>query len=262
MCISHAVGKKGKNEKIDVKVIQAALNLVQSNKFDLKTKLLVDGLAGKGTIAAIELFQSSVVGMNKPDGNIDVNGKTIKTLQKLVKKGLNEYSFTAIMGYGKKITLNVYLPLFQNMLPQYQINTPLRIAHFLAQVGHESLSLVYTEELASGEAYEDRKDLGNTEPGDGKRFKGRGLIQLTGRANYETYSNEACLAIMEEGKQSLLSQLPAYALDVSLWFWKKNNLNSKADIDDIRAITKRVNGGYNGLDDRQNYLCRAKFFLI
>ena len=183
-------------------------------------------------------------------------------LTSIFPSGLNEYSFTAIMGHGKQITLNVYLPLFQNMLPQYQINTPLRIAHFLAQVGHESLSLIYTEELASGEAYEGRKDLGNTETGDGKRFKGRGLIQLTGRANYATYSNEACLALMEDGKQSLLSQLPTYALDVSLWFWKKNNLNSKADIDDIRAVTKRVNGGYNGLDDRQNYLCRAKFFLI
>ena len=91
-------------------------------------------------------------------------------LKKLVKKGLNEDSFTAIMGHGKKRTLSTYLTLFQNMLPQYQINTPLRTAHFLAQVGHESLSLNYTEELASGEAYEGRKDLGNTEKGDGKRF--------------------------------------------------------------------------------------------
>ena len=156
----------------------------------------------------------------------------------------------------------MYLPLFQAKLPKYQIITPLRIAHFLAQVGHESLSLTYTEELASGEAYEGRKDLGNIEKGDGKRFKGRGLIQLTGRNNYEAYSNDACLNLMHKGNEKFVSQVPTYALDASLWFWKRQNLNERADMDDLRGITRRVNGGYNGLEDREKYLARAKFFLI
>ncbi|MCX7219989.1 MAG: glycoside hydrolase family 19 protein, partial [Burkholderiales bacterium] len=68
---------------------------------------------------------------------------------------------------------------------EFNINTPLRLASFLAQVGHESGQLKYLKELASGDAYEGRKDLGNTQAGDGVRFKGRGLIQITGRANYK-----------------------------------------------------------------------------
>ena len=78
-----------------------------------------------------------------------------------------------------------YLPHLQTLLPKYEINTPLRIAHFLAQVGHESLNFYYYREIASGKAYEGRKDLGNMEVGDGVRFRGRGIIQITGRANYK-----------------------------------------------------------------------------
>lgn len=90
------------------------------------------------------------------------------------------------MGYGSSSVVKPYLPLLKNQLNPYQINTPLRTAHLLAQLGHESLSLTYTEEIATGAAYEGRKDLGNTEKGDGIRFKGRGLIQLTGRKNILT----------------------------------------------------------------------------
>ena len=191
-----------------------------------------------------------------------MSGKTLQTLKNNLKKGLNTHSFSAIMVYGNKETIRKYYSSFQNLLPHYQIISPLRIAHFLAQVAHESLSLIYTEELATGEAYEGRKDLGNTEKGDGKRFKGREFIQLTGRANYQAYANDSGLKLMETGKESLISIYPDYALDVSLWFWDKNKLNLKADQDDMRGITKRVNGRYNGLDDRAKYLSRAKFFLI
>ena len=262
MGITNSVGKGGKNLKVDVKVIQAALNLVKNSKFKLKGELEVDGKIGSGTITAIELFQSNVVGTKNPDGLIDVNGKTMQTLKNSIQKGLNANSFAAIMANGSKSKLLTYFPLFQTKLPEYQITSPLRIAHFLAQVGHESLSLTYTEELASGEAYEGRLDLGNTEKGDGKRFKGRGFIQLTGRNNYQAYSNESGLDLMKSGNEKLISTVPANALDVSLWFWKRQNLNKRADGDDLRGITKRVNGGYNGLDDREKYLGRAKFFLM
>ena len=260
MSLIGSVGKGGSNGMVDVKLIQAALNLVKDKNFKLKREVKIDGKAGNATIAAIETFQSTVVGMAAPDGLVGVNGKTIQTLRTSIQKGLNAHAFAAIMAHGKKQTLGAYLPLFQSRLPAYQIMSPLRTAHFLAQVGHESLSLTYTEELASGDAYEGRKDLGNTQKGDGRRFKGRGFIQLTGRNNYQAYSNDAGLNLMLKGNESLISKSP-HALEVSLWFWKKRNLNMRADADDLRGITKIVNGGYNGLSDRESYLKRAKFFL-
>lgn len=262
MCIKQSVGAGGSNKKIDVQIVQAALNLTQSPEFKLEGKLSVDGAIGEKTISAIELYQRSVLKMIKPDGRIDPNGATIKSLKRLVTKGLNVDALIAIMAHGNPIIVKGYHPLLLNQLPSKGINTPLRIAHFLAQIGHESMSFTYTEEIASGVAYEDRKDLGNTEKGDGVRFKGRGLIQLTGRKNYSDYADYACLNLLTKGNERLVSLHPAYALDASIWFWDKRKLNSFADKDDLRSIARRVNGGYNGLSDRQEYLDRAKFFLL
>ncbi len=168
----------------------------------------------------------------------------------------------AIMAMGTKSTVKVYSNLLTTALPQYEINTPLRAAHFLAQVGHESMSFVYTQELATGAAYEGRKDLGNTQKGDGIRFKGRGLIQLTGRNNYASYGQYIKIDLLKSGNEQIIATTPRYALEVSLWFWNSRNLNKYADTDNLRAITRRVNGGYNGLVDRNLYLNRAKFFLL
>ncbi len=154
---------------------------------------------------------------------------------------------------------------FPQMLPtllNYSIDMPLRQAHFLAQIGHESGSLRFTEELASGDAYEGRADLGNTQPGDGRKFKGRGLIQLTGRANYEKYGQAKGLDFTEGDNCKLLSTDPQLALDVACWFWQTHGLNALSDQDDVRAVTQRINGGLNGLADREDYLLRSKFFLL
>lgn len=142
------------------------------------------------------------------------------------------------------------------------INTPLRMAHFLAQIAHESAELRYSEEVASGDAYEGRADLGNCEPGDGKRFKGRGLIQLTGRSNYKCYGKARGKDYTAVQNAKLLATDPYTAVDVSCWFWIENQLNALADKDDVMALTKRINGGYNGLEDRKAKLARAKFFLM
>lgn len=146
-------------------------------------------------------------------------------------------------------------------MARYGLDTPLRQAHFLAQIGHESGQLRYTEEIASGSAYEGRRDLGNTQPGDGRRFKGRGLIQLTGRANYTAY--QAALApayptlnLLETPER--LAQDPQLAADVAGWFWDRAKLNAWADRDDLRQITRRINGGYNGLHDRESLLRRSR----
>jgi putative chitinase len=150
-----------------------------------------------------------------------------------------------------------YLPHLQTLLPKYEINTPLRIAHFLAQVGHESLNFYYYREIASGKAYEGRKDLGNTEVGDGVRFRGRGIIQITGRANYK----ECSLFLF--GDTRLLDfpellELPENGVGAACWFWSKKNLNFYADKDDLLTITKRINGGTNGYRDRHTRLIMAK----
>jgi putative chitinase len=147
-----------------------------------------------------------------------------------------------------------YLPMLNDTMTRYEINTPLRQAHFLAQVLHESGALLYTRELATGSAYEGRKDLGNIQVGDGAKFKGRGFIQLTGRANYIAYGKYI-------GKDLTIDpELVAtvYPADVAGWFWKTRNLSALADKDDFVGITKRVNGGTNGIDDRKAYLDRAK----
>ena len=130
-----------------------------------------------------------------------------------------------------------YLPHLQTLLPKYEIKTPLRIAHFLAQVGHESLDFYYYREIASGKAYEGRKDLGNTEVGDGVRFRGRGPIQVTGRENYK----ECSLFLF--GDTRLLDfpellELPENGVGAACWFWSKKNLNFYADKDDLLTITK------------------------
>lgn len=143
---------------------------------------------------------------------------------------------------------------------EFEINTPLRLAAFLAQLAHESGEFRWMEEIASGEAYEGRKHLGNTEPGDGKRFKGRGPIQLTGRANYRTFGN--LLGIDLEGNPQLAAQ-PSVGFRVAALYWKRRGLNPLADREDLREITRRINGGFNGMAERTRYygLARAAFGL-
>jgi len=142
----------------------------------------------------------------------------------------------------------LFLDPLNAAMAEFEINNRLRQAAFLAQVGHESGQLRYVKELASGEAYEGRIDLGNSEPGDGVRYKGRGLIQLTGKANYVALMmllNIDCVAHPE------LLETPKNACRSAGWFWQRNGLNALADEGDFLKITRRINGGTNGLADRQ-----------
>lgn len=149
-------------------------------------------------------------------------------------------------------------PVLQKTLEQYQIDTPLRIAHFLAQCAHESDGFCTTEEYASGRAYEGRADLGNTQEGDGVRYKGRGLFQLTGRANYKAYGPKVGIPDLVDHPERAAE--PAVSLLIACEYWKerRGGLNQFADRDDIITITKAINGGTNGLDDRRRYLAKAK----
>lgn len=143
-------------------------------------------------------------------------------------------------------------------LDSYDINTKLRIAHFMGQVTHECAGFRTTEEFASGEAYEGRTDLGNINPGDGKRYKGRGLIQLTGRANYRKIGELLDLPL--ENNPEIAAE-PVTSLKIACEYWKSRNINAAADRDDLIKATKLVNGGLNGLEDRRKYLQKAKVAL-
>lgn len=136
----------------------------------------------------------------------------------------------------------------------YGVENAKEVCHFLAQAAHESDGFRTTQEYASGQAYEGRKDLGNTRKGDGKRYKGRGIFQLTGRENYRK-AGEA-LGLPLESKPHLAAHAENSVL-IALWYWKSRNLSRYANKDDIRTITKRINGGLNGFSDRKLYFRRA-----
>ncbi|KAB7730128.1 peptidoglycan-binding protein [Rudanella paleaurantiibacter] len=152
------------------------------------------------------------------------------------------------------------------LLPYYRVTTYLRLSHFMAQILHESDRMRAVEEYASGETYEGRKDLGNTEPGDGVRFKGRGLIQLTGRANYTAFSKRFGVDVVANPE---LLEEPRWALVSALYYWNTRKLNARADADDVLAISQIINQGSvprpgvkrrlpNGYDDRVALLARSK----
>jgi len=134
------------------------------------------------------------------------------------------------------------------------ITTPRQKAAFVAQLAHESGGFQFMEEIASGAAYEGRRDLGNTQPGDGQRFKGRGYIQVTGRANYEAAGRALGLDLVNNPE---LAARPENAARIAAWYWNSRNLNSMADRGDFVGVTRRINGGTNGLASRQQYYADA-----
>ena len=170
----------------------------------------------------------------------------------------------AIFQGGPPERIRLFSPPLIQAMEEFSIETPLQQAHFLSQVAHESGCLRWLEEIwgptPAQLTYEGRRDLGNTQPGDGYRFRGFGPIQITGRANV----TQLARAI---GEPSLLqdpSQLtqPELGSRSAGWFWMSRNLNPLAERDDLRAITRVINGGLNGLNDRAKYLHRAKQLLM
>lgn len=175
-----------------------------------------------------------------------------------------------------------YVILFDSILPKYDIDTPLRKAHFLAQVAHESGGFKFvTENLnysakalygvfrkyfptldaanqyarkpekIANKVYANRMGNGNETSGDGWRYKGRGLIQLTGKSNYKALSDATGQDFITTPEK--VSE-PDWALTSACWYWQKRKINRYADTDDIHMVTKLINGGYNGLQSREHFL--------
>lgn len=184
-----------------------------------------------------------------------------------------------------------YIDALNKILPEYKINTKLRLCHFLAQILHESGNLKYksenlnysakalrsvfpkyfkTDEIANQYArkpekianrvYANRMGNGDEASGDGWLFRGRGLIQLTGHDNYKLCGISIKSNLLEN--PDLLINTAEASIKAACWFWNSKKLNELADKDNIKSITKRINGGYNGLDDRENILKRAKSIVL
>ena len=178
------------------------------------------------------------------------------------------------------IDASLLYPTYLNeYFPKWEIDTIQRMQMFIAQVAHESGSFKYTREIASGNAYEGRKDLGNLFPGDGKRFKGHGLIQITGRSNHQTCS----LALFGDNRLLLNPDIlttPRYATESACWFWKTRGLNELCDKPEdwektiirndgktktyskIQYITRKINGGLNGINEREEFYERARKAIV
>lgn len=202
---------------------------------------------------------------------------TAETLQKIMPKASKE-------------NIDKYLSALNGEMAKFEINTPLRAAHFISQLAHESASFHYsaenlnysakalrgvfgkyfpTDELAEAYArqpekianrvYASRMGNGDEASGEGWKYRGRGLIQLTGKDNYTNCEKATDMDLVNQPDQ--LANDANAAVAAAGWFWDMRNLNKYADDDDVKAITKRINGGYNGLEDREAYLQRAKEIL-
>ncbi|MDJ0598120.1 MAG: hypothetical protein QNJ37_04685 [Crocosphaera sp.] len=173
-------------------------------------------------------------------------------------KATGNGGYSKLVSYQKGISIfgDRYNQTIHNDLNRclntFKINNKLRIRHFLSQCAHESGGLKWLKELASGSAYEGRKDLGNTQPGDGRKFKGGGVIQLTGRANYQqlaNYTNDP--KVMKIGVNYVAENYPFTSAGV---WWQANKMNELCDQNpSVITVTRRVNGGTNGLSDRQHW---------
>jgi len=180
---------------------------------------------------------------------------------------------------GRSTPLLADLAHWMNQLcPQYEIDTPQEFCHFLAQACHETDHFVTLREYASGRAYEGRADLGNTQPGDGVRFKGRGIFQTTGRANYMQLGIKKGRRDFFLNNPELLEQ-PEYAVWSACEYWRTRGLNDIAnhadsdvlkkkyrgkiiDVSPVEYISLAINGGYNGMDERKKFYAKAQQVLV
>lgn len=155
--------------------------------------------------------------------------------------------------------VDIFLDPLNHAMDEFEINTIKRQSAFLGQIAHESGELRYVREIASGSAYEGRKDLGNDETGDGVKYKGRGLLQITGKYGYEQCGVALGLNLVSHPE---LLEEPENACRSAAWWWSKHGCNQLADAEAYITITKRINGGMNGYADRVAAYERAQDAIV
>jgi len=214
----------------------------------------VDGIFGANTRAAFHEFKART-NQGQPDTLGAGSAKLLIELKALPGKAIAGIQpiITIVQAkavYGWAITAQQFIDL-NACLRRFDITKPARLRHFLSQTAHESGGLRWMAEIASGAAYEGRRDLGNTQPGDGKRFKGAGAIQLTGRANYQAFANFIKDHRVMEGWKYVSV---AYPFTSAGFWWQNNKMNALCDSGaTVEQVTRRVNGGQNGLAGRKRY---------
>ncbi len=204
------------------------------------------GAGGGGHEASPASFAATPVsGADPLTGAGSANGVSAEQLMQIVP--------TLDAGQAPAIAQNL-----NAAMAEANINTPQQQAMFIAQLAHESGGFRYMEEIASGAAYEGRSDLGNTQPGDGVRYKGRGYIQVTGRYNYAQAGEALGLDLVNN---PALAAQPENAARIAAWYWTSRDINEAANSGDFVQVTRLINGGTNGLADRQAYYARAQAAL-
>lgn len=235
-------------EKLETtyKLSEAPTDVIKEVQQCLKIK--VDGICGVETLLNFYKFKRKY-NLAEPDF---LGATTAKCLIDNLKFLITENQAETI--FGRQITTSQLNDL-NNCLSKFAINSPNRTRHFMSQVAHESGGLKWLEELATGEAYEFRRDLGNNQPGDGRQFKGGGVLQLTGRKNYQALCNYLNDPRVMEGCKYVAEVLPFTSAG---YWWYSNKMNSLCDLGaTVEQITRRVNGGINGLSDRKRYYAIA-----
>jgi putative chitinase len=218
----------------------------------------VDGIYGANTKQAFVRFKE-LTHQGNPEQLGSGSAKLLLELKELPGgkplEGKQLISAAQAQGVYGRAASDRQLKDLNNCLNQFKINTPARMRHFLSQTAHESGGLVHVKEIASGSAYEGRKDLGNTHSGDGKKYKGAGVIQLTGRSNYQAFSNFIKDPRVMEGVDYVST---IYPFSSAGFWWHNNKMNALCDAGaTVEKVTRRVNGGTNGLADRQKYYNKA-----
>jgi len=261
-----SIAEKFYNDPMKYKEIAKANKIANPNVISAGRELILPGIEDEG-----------IAGSNVAAKTVSKGFLTVDILR-------------SIMPNASAENITRYLAPLNDEMTKFGIDTPLRVAHFIAQLAHESGSFKYssenlnysakalravfgryfpTEELANEYArepekiancvYANRMANGDEASGDGWKYRGRGLIQLTGKDNYTRCGSALKLDLVDQPNQLALD--PNTAVAAAGWFWDMRHLNTYADQDDIKSITKRINGGYNGLEDREAYLVRAKAAL-
>jgi len=275
--LQESLNKLGYNLDVDGIFGQGCVNAVID--FQEKQNLVSDGIAGSGTWTAITtaLKARQNIQSQTDDEQNPIEGDVLISKSDLAKA----------LPMASTANIDKYYEALNAGMTKYGINTPLRITHFIAQLAHESanfrlstenlnysakaLKSVFgkyfpTNEMAeeyarkpekiANKVYGGRMRNGDEESGEGWKFRGRGLIQLTGKENYTNCGRAIGMNLAE--KPELLSDDPHAAVMAAAWFWDSRKLNNYADRDDVLSITKRINGGTHGLDDRKSHLAKAK----
>lgn len=208
----------------------------------------VDGICGVQTILNFHAFKKR---HNLAELNY-LGATTVERLLEFSKPLITKQQAEVI--FNKQITSTQFSDL-NSCLVRFNISTPQRLRHFMSQIAHESGGLTWLKEIANGQAYEGRRDLGNNQPGDGRRYKGGGCLQVTGRANYQALCNYLNDPRVMEGANYIAETLPFTS--AGHW-WMKNKMNALCDLGaTVEQVTRRVNGGVNGLADRKFYYAIA-----